>query len=94
MSTLTATSPFLIARTSTVWLFSQDDKMLTDRLKSVCDSLVANNRNTSNFKTLIKLLLEKADFDKLQAQDKYVVVVTNRTVDNDDFFFLLTSTKF
>lgn len=87
MSTLTATSPFLIARTSTVWLFSQDDKMLTDRLKSVCDSLVANNRNTSNFKTLIKLLLEKADFDKLQAQDKYVVVVTNRTVDNDDFFF-------
>ncbi|VVC26439.1 Hypothetical protein CINCED_3A015740 [Cinara cedri] len=52
---------------------SQDDKMLTERLKSICDSLVANNRNTSNFKTLIKLLLEKADFDKLQAQENNIL---------------------
>lgn len=51
--------------------FSQDDKMLTDRLKSICESLVVNNRNTSNFKTLVKLLLVKADFEKLETEEKY-----------------------
>jgi len=51
-------------------IFSQDDKVLTDRLKGVCESLVVNNRNTSNFKTLIGLLLGKADFEKLEAEEK------------------------
>jgi len=51
-------------------VFSQDDKMLTDRLKSICESLVVNNRNTSNFKTLIRLLLDKVDFQKLEAEEK------------------------
>lgn len=50
--------------------------MLTDRLKSICDSLVVNNRNTSNFKTLIRLLLEKVDFEKLEAEEKYVYLLT------------------
>lgn len=44
--------------------------MLTDRLKSICESLVVNNRNTSNFKTLIRLLLDKVDFQKLEAEEK------------------------
>lgn len=56
-------------------VLSQDDKMLTDRLKSICDSLVVNNRNTSNFKTLIRLLLEKVDFEKLEAEEKYVYLL-------------------
>ncbi|CAH1720572.1 dymeclin [Aphis gossypii] len=52
---------------------SQDDKMLTDRLKSICESLVVNNRNTSNFKTLIRLLLDKADFQKLEAEENNIL---------------------
>lgn len=46
-------------------VFSLDDKMLTDKLKSICDSLVVNNRNTSNFKTLIRVLFQKADLKRL-----------------------------
>ncbi|KAL4144008.1 hypothetical protein QTP88_006253 [Uroleucon formosanum] len=52
---------------------SQDDKMLTDRLKSICESLVVNNRNTSNFKTLIRLLLDKVDFQKLEAEENNIL---------------------
>lgn len=60
---------------SFIYVFSQDDKMLTERLKNICESLVVNNRNTANFKTLIRLLLEKADFEKLEADEKYVYFV-------------------
>ncbi|XP_050443292.1 dymeclin [Adelges cooleyi] len=52
---------------------SQDDKVLTDRLKSICDSLIVNNRNTSNFKTLIKLILQKSNFEQLEAEDNNIL---------------------
>ncbi|XP_050521535.1 dymeclin isoform X2 [Daktulosphaira vitifoliae] len=52
---------------------SQDDKMLTDRLKSICDSLVINNRNTSNFKTLIRLLLQKTNIQQLEMNENNIL---------------------